>query len=43
MMQFYAFLVPGGLAVFVAIVGIVSLIRQKKHVTAVSEEKRRYA
>jgi hypothetical protein len=44
MSQFYAFLVPGGLAVFVAVVGIVSLIRQKRQARdAISEGKRRYA
>jgi hypothetical protein len=44
MTQFYPFLVPGGLAVFTAMVGIVSLLRQRKHARAgVSEGKRRYA
>jgi hypothetical protein len=30
MTQFYPFFVPGGLAVFAAIVGIVSLLRQRE-------------
>ena len=39
MTQFYAFLVPGGLAVFVAFIGITSFIRQKRRArTAAARE-----
>jgi hypothetical protein len=38
MNQFYAFVVPGGLAIFVAVVGFVALfLQQRRHARAVEQ------